>query len=62
MAEKPDLIAYTVKKKGEREFFTRIGAAWSHKSGKGMTLQLDAMPLDGRIVVLPPKSKEDAEA
>ena len=61
MARKPDLIAYTVRKSGEREFFTRIGAAWSNSEGKGFSLRLDAMPLDGQVLVLPPKDKKDEE-
>jgi hypothetical protein len=34
-----------------RGFWTRIGAAWAHKDGKGVTVTLDLLPLDGRLVV-----------
>lgn len=58
MNKQPTLIAYTVKKReGEKkDVWTRIGAAWPHESGKGLTIQLDALPLDGRIVLTEPKT------
>jgi hypothetical protein len=46
----PSHIAYQVRnREGGKGFFTRIGAAWQHKDGKGFNVQLDCMPLDGRI-------------
>lgn len=49
----PVLIAYSVKrsKKG-RAVWTRIGAAYPHETGNGLTVILDAVPTDGRIVLL----------
>ena len=60
MSKKPTLIAYTVKERGENQtsIWTRVGAAWPHESGKGFTIQLDAMPFDGRIVLTEPKKDE----
>lgn len=31
--------------------WTRIGAAWAHKDGKGLNVKLEAMPLTGRTVI-----------
>lgn len=31
--------------------WTRVGAAWLHKDGKGFDLQLDCIPLSGRIAL-----------
>ena len=61
--KKPTLIAYTVKDRGEGQkgIWTRIGAAWPHGGGNGLSIQLDALPLDGRIVLTEPKA-DDAEA
>jgi hypothetical protein len=55
--KKPTLIAYTVKDrgKGQNAIWTRIGAAWPHGSGNGLSIQLNALPLDGRIVLTEPK-------
>jgi hypothetical protein len=53
------LNAYTVEeydngqgKKVRR--WTRIGAAFPHKEGAGLNVELRALPVDGRIVLLPP--------
>lgn len=43
-----------------KAFWTKIGAAWPHKDGKGFDLSLNAIPLDGRIVMREPK-EETAE-
>lgn len=54
------LIAYTDKEvAGNRSVFRRIGVAFPHKSGVGFNVELDALPCDGRIVVLPPKDSQD---
>lgn len=54
---KPNLIAYSVRGgDGDRAFWNRVGAAWSNKDG-GFTIQLDSLPIDGRIVCCPPKDE-----
>ena len=60
----PAMIAYHVsdRGKGQKGFWTRIGAAWNFKEGEGFTLNLDLLPASGgRIVLMPPKAKEEAE-
>lgn len=59
----PALIAFHVRegKKGSKGFWTRIGAAWPHQNGDGFNIQLDCVPVDGRIVLRPAKA-EDEEA
>lgn len=61
---KPSLIAYTVKNRGktQKAIWTRIGAAWPHNSGTGFSIELEALPVDGRLVLIPPKSGEDDAA
>lgn len=56
----PDFIAYTVRKAGETAHWSRIGAAWTHKDGEGVTIDLEALPLDGKITLRIPKS-DDAQ-
>ena len=62
----PSLIAYHVtekKKEGDKGFWTRIGAAWEHKDGGGLTLQLDLVPVNGgRIVLRVPAADEQTAA
>lgn len=60
----PALIAYAVTEKGEGEskqsFWNRIGAAWEHEDGAGLTLQLDLVPVNGgRIVLRSPKEADE---
>jgi len=53
-SKSPAYIAYHVRgKEGAKGFFTRIGAAWISKDGKGLNLQIEAMPINGRIVLRP---------
>jgi hypothetical protein len=60
----PQLIAYHVAERGEdKSFWTRIGAAWDHDDGKGLTLQLDLVPVDGgRIVLRVPSEPAEQDA
>jgi len=52
----PTLIAYSVKEReGKQAIWTKIGAAFPHGKGKGLTIQLDALPLGDSIVLREPK-------
>ena len=56
----PALIAWHVAERGEKKFWSRIGAAWEHEDGEGLTLQLDLLPVTGgRIVLRAPKQEEE---
>ncbi|CDX21387.1 conserved hypothetical protein [Mesorhizobium plurifarium] len=60
-AKSPTYHAYTVrdaKAEGQKAFWTRIGAFFAHDDGEGGTLILEALPLDGRIVLRAPKNDE----
>jgi hypothetical protein len=51
-AKAPTHIAYSVRdREGKKGFFTRIGAVWPHADGNGYTVQLDCVPLDGRVTL-----------
>ncbi|GLR89756.1 hypothetical protein [Bradyrhizobium iriomotense] len=52
----PTLIAFSVKEReGKPAIWTKIGAAFPHGKGPGLTIQLDALPLGDRIVLREPK-------
>jgi hypothetical protein len=59
MTNDPVLIAYTVKDRprGEKALWRRIGVAFPHDKGSGLTVLLDALPSDGRIVLAEPKAE-----
>jgi hypothetical protein len=49
-SNKPTHHAFQVRdRENAKAIWTRIGTAWSHKDGQGFSIQLDAVPLDGRI-------------
>ena len=62
----PTYIAYHVKEttSGEngdkRGVWTKVGAAWANKDGKGYSLLLDVIPLDGRLMLREPLEREGA--
>lgn len=58
----PALIAYHVTERGEKKFWTRIGAAWDHEDGKGLTVQLDLVPVNAGRIVLREPSESDGQA
>ena len=58
---RPDARVYTVRRgsgKG-KDFWTRIGSAWLHKDGDGFNIQLEALPVDGRLVIRKPSKKSE---
>lgn len=59
-AKAPSFIAWNVLSKDDKAFWQKVGACWPHKDEKGLTLQLDVMPLDGRIVLRKPLPTEQA--
>jgi hypothetical protein len=52
-------IAWHVNGQDKKSFWTRIGAAWDHKDGKGLTLQLELVPMSGRIVLRAPQAEQE---
>ena len=49
----PTHAAYHVRdfagSKGKKGIWTRIGTAWAHGDGQGFNVQIECLPLDGRI-------------
>ncbi len=55
---KPDFNVYALDGEGRNAFWLKIGAAWKHRDGKeGFNIQLQALPLNSRLVLLPPKDQ-----
>ena len=48
---RPDYHAYNVYTAGQRRRWVRIGAAWNHADGDGLTLRITAFPIDGTVVL-----------
>lgn len=62
MAFDPVLIAYSPQKRagGTKTYWQRIGAAYPHDTGAGLTIGLNVLPFDGRIVLLERDAADDA--
>ncbi len=55
-SKKPTHRAFIVKnftdKEGtEKSRWLDIGSVWTHRDGKGFDVNLEAVPLDGRVVI-----------
>jgi len=51
--QKPTHELFAVKDGAEgKAFWTKIGAAWPHKDGKGFSLKFDFYPADGQAIQL----------
>lgn len=47
----PSHEAFIVEGDGDKAHWTKIGALWPHDDGKGFTLKLTCLPLDGRMSI-----------
>jgi len=58
----PNATAYTVRnfERGGKQdaSWLKIGVAWMHQDGEGFDVVLEALPVDGRVVVRVNKAKE----
>lgn len=52
-SNQPSLVAYAVEnaREGRKAYWTRIGRLFPQKDGKGFDLVLNALPVNGRIVI-----------
>ena len=59
--QQPNYRAYTVvKREGQEDFWLAIGAAFMHQDGDGYNIVLQALPIDGKVVLrLPKEDKGD---
>jgi hypothetical protein len=55
----PSHRLFTVNGDGDQARWTDIGVAWATRDGKGFTLSLNALPLNGRVVMRVAESKDE---
>lgn len=55
---KPDFDVFVTEKRGDKNWYTRIGAAWN-VSNDGISIKLQALPINGELVLFPPKERDD---
>lgn len=52
---KPDYAVYvTRERENDKPFYTRVGSAWK-VAKDGISIALEAVPVDGKLVMFPPK-------
>ncbi len=66
MSNKPTHIAYQVEDGDQDEDtskgrWTEVGAVWPHKDGKGYSITLRALPVNGRLVLREPIEREQPQ-
>jgi hypothetical protein len=50
--KQPTHTAFSViKREGKQDYWLNIGLVFPHKDGTGFTIRLQALPLDGKIVI-----------
>ena len=59
---KPTHRLYRVLGDGRTAIWTPIGAAWPNKDGLGFSLQCDAIPLQGRLVLRAITERPEADS
>ncbi len=60
-SNKPSHYVYTVRAgtQSGNDYWTKVGVAFAHNDGKGFSVMLEALPLDGKLTIrtAEPKSK-----
>lgn len=54
----PSHKVFAVDGEGDEAFWTRVGSAWQNKDGKGYNIVLQALPVNGRLVLREPNDEE----
>ena len=53
-SKSPAFQARHVTNKGGHSFWTKVGAVWPHRDGKGLSLILSVIPMNVQIVLRQP--------
>lgn len=61
LSNNPVLLAFDPQEQPDgTTHWHRIGAAWPHETGEGLTILLEDLPLNARIVLLEPDERDKA--
>ena len=58
MADRYDVLVVREAKDGGKSWFTKVGAMFRSKGGDGFMIQLDALPIDGKLIVRVPLERD----
>jgi hypothetical protein len=54
-------VYQVIGSEGKKPYWMKIGAAWANGDGRGFSVQLEALPLTGRIVMREPNARVDGD-
>lgn len=58
MSKTPDYNAFSVKDgKDGQSYFTKVGVGFNHRDNNGLTIDAEAWPTNGRLVLRTPKER-----
>ena len=57
MSKKPAYEVFVTEKRGDKNWYTKIGAAWT-VGNDGLSIKLQALPITGELVLFPPRENE----
>lgn len=64
MSDRYDVMTPIKRPNSEKAFWLKVGSAWDAKEGRGMDINLDAVPVgEGgsiRLIVRPPRERDEA--
>lgn len=59
MSQRWDVLTVKERGEGQKAWFTKIGSAWAKDNGN-ISIMLDALPMDGKLVLMPPRENDRA--
>ena len=59
----PTHIAWHVRNSGPdgKAYWNRLGVAWAHADGEGFNVELNSLPLDGKVTVRRRREMDDEQ-
>lgn len=55
-SNRPSHNVYVVEGEGDNAYWTKVGAAWRNEDGRGFSISLTCLPLNGRLIIREPKA------
>lgn len=59
--EQLGVFTVTDREEGKKSIWSRVGVAFPTKNGAGLSIKLNALPVNGRLVILPAKDEDSSE-
>jgi hypothetical protein len=57
--QKPAFEAFTIRESKGKSYFTKVGIVMKTTKGDGLMVYLDANPVNGKLLLTPPRPKQE---